>query len=617
MVTVLDGMRRTPGRRGRSAGGRTIALVGTVDAQGTPADSVPPKDDTTDAVAEKKPRVKVSFDGQGLFSWPETVDQTANLLTLQHNFLSRLPDGLYLPAVVLLDLYDNQLERMGGLRHLETLRVLVLARNRLRKIEGLEHLVHLEILDLHSNHISRLSGLETLARLRVLNVSNNGVRTVSSLHCLSSLQHLNLRGNALRRLAGLEGLPRLIKLNLAHNDIRRPEDIECLINCKQLEELSLNGTAVAAHPGYHPFLYKLKALKILDGMHVERGLEEPPPYGAVPGPPPAPAPPVLQRSRTESSLRGSGGGSVSEEALVAPGCGCGTSVKVVRPITSRYEPQEALRGTDALLEIRDAALAVSGERALRMLTTWDPKEGPQVRSIVFNRLPFDQLAPLFPVLHERFPNAVTFRFGAVRLGTLAQLNALAMLRELHQLTVEPAGNAVTQQPLWRAYAVYRLHHWGLRRLNDADVTAEQTAAADAAFGPLGRLAFCCLPEARLVQTAEQLWFSDVRSKHAEAKPTLQQVQRRLADPRLQGIMEREALFFCPRQQQLSFSTLEESLKSAQRSIRALRQYRGVLPSLLREFSATAVHQRRGGTAASSHEARSLLEEIGRRDDLFS
>ena len=40
------------------------------------------------------------------------------------------------------------------------------------------------------------------------------------------------------------------------------------MNCQQLEELSLNGAPVAAHPGYHPLLYRLKRLKLLDGMHV-------------------------------------------------------------------------------------------------------------------------------------------------------------------------------------------------------------------------------------------------------------------------------------------------------------------------------------------------------------
>ncbi|XP_043230586.1 leucine-rich repeat-containing protein 49-like [Amphibalanus amphitrite] len=579
--------------RGGGARGRPIALVGAVDSSETGSSSDAagqrgPADqpDSAAAAAEKQKRIKISFDGltdrtspllgrpfpsallsQGLFAWPESVDKAVNLLTLQSNFISRLPDGLYLPALVLLDLYDNQLERLGGLRHLETLRVLVVARNRLRKIEGLEQLVHLEILDLHSNYITRTTGLETLSRLRVLNLANNCVRTVGGLASLGSLQQLNLRGNSLRRLVGLEQLPRLVKLNLAHNDIRRsvkePDsrhviqkyktqkdpghriktrthrqtdpghgkmaDVECLVNCHQLEELSLNSAPVAAHPGYHPLLYRLKRLKLLDGMHTE-------------------------------------------------------------------------------LEIKDGCLIVSGDRALRLLATWEPRDAGQVRCLAFSRLEFDQLAPLLVTLRDRFPQAAALRLGAVRLSTLSQLNAVSRLGELRQLTVEPAGNPVTQQRLWRPYAVYRLHHRGLRRINDTAVSGEEAAAAAAQFGPLGRLAFCCLPESRLVEIAERLWFSDVKTKNGDTRPTVEQVRSRLADPRLQGVMEREALLYSPRRTAGPCSPLEAPLREAQRSVAALRTFHGLLPSLLRELSGSA-HQRRAGSAAAGHETRALLDQL--------
>ena len=132
--------------------------------------------------------------------------------------------------------------------------------------------------------------------------------------------------------------------------------------------------------------------------------------------------------------------------------------------------------------------------------------------MTFTRLEFDQLAPLLAGLRQRFPQAAAVRLGPVRLSSLSQLNAISRLRELQQLTVEPAGNPVTEQPLWRSYAVYRLHHWGLRRINETPVTDEEAAAAAVRFGPLGRLALCCLPEGRLVEIAERLWFSDLGAK---------------------------------------------------------------------------------------------------------
>ncbi|XP_043205981.1 leucine-rich repeat-containing protein 49-like, partial [Amphibalanus amphitrite] len=598
------------GRRGSGARGRPIALVGAVDSSeaGSSSDAAGqrgPADqpDPAAVAAEKQKRIKISFDGQGLFAWPESVDKAVNLLTLQSNFISRLPDGLYLPALVLLDLYDNQLERLGGLRHLETLRVLVVARNRLRKIEGLEQLVHLEILDLHSNYITRTTGLETLSRLRVLNLANNCVRTVGGLAGLGSLQQLNLRGNSLRRLVGLEQLPRLVKLNLAHNDIRRPEDVECLVNCHQLEELSLNGAPVAAHPGYHPLLYRLKRLKLLDGMHVERGPEEPAvgPAGASEPAPPARLPDLVPACERSVSASASSVSSLSEEAAAAaPGCRCG------RP--APLDSADTLRTGETELEIKDGCLIVSGDRALRLLATWEPRDAGQVRCLAFSRLEFDQLAPLLAALRDRFPQAAALRLGAVRLSTLSQLNAVSRLGELRQLTVEPAGNPVTQQRLWRPYAVYRLHHRGLRRINDTAVSGEEAAAAAAQFGPLGRLAFCCLPESRLVEIAERLWFSDVRTKNGDTRPTVEQVRRRLADPRLQGVMEREALLYSPRRTAGPCPSLEAPLREAQRSVAALRTFHGLLPSLLRELSGSA-HQRRAGSATAGHETRALLDQL--------
>ena len=58
-----------------------------------------------------------------------------------------------------------------------------------------------------------------------------------------------------------------------------------------------------------------------------------------------------------------------------------------------------------------------------------------------------------------------------------------------------------------------------------------------------------------------------------------------------------------------YPSLEEPLREAQRSMAALRTFRDLLSSLLRELSGVAVHQRRAGSAAAGHQARALLDEL--------
>ena len=54
-------------------------------------------------------------------------------------------------SLIFLDLYDNRIERIGGLSTLTNLRVLMLGKNRIQKVDNLNGLIYLDILDLHGN----------------------------------------------------------------------------------------------------------------------------------------------------------------------------------------------------------------------------------------------------------------------------------------------------------------------------------------------------------------------------------------------------------------------------------------------------------------------------------
>lgn len=61
------------------------------------------------------------------------------------------------------------------------------------------------------------------------------------------------------------------------------------------------------------------------------------------------------------------------------------------------------------------------------------------------------------------------KFKETNLTTLNQFNALAQLRRLDQLTVDPQGNPVVNFSLWKYYALFRLNHFNIQKINDNEV----------------------------------------------------------------------------------------------------------------------------------------------------
>lgn len=61
-------------------------------------------------------------------------------------------------------------------------------------------------------------------------------------------------------------------------------------------------------------------------------------------------------------------------------------------------------------------------------------------------------------------------FLEANISRLPQLAALAQVRRLDQLTIQPDGNPVVSLALWRSFAVYRLNHLNLQRINGQEVS---------------------------------------------------------------------------------------------------------------------------------------------------
>ena len=144
---------------------------------------------------------------------------------------------------MVLNLYDNKIERLSGLDTLKSLRVLMLGKNRsvlhhlfifltvlnnaicclrIKKIEGLEALLNLDILDLHGNQITAITNLSHLSTLRVLNLAVNSLKKIPSLEGLVSLEELNLKRNKICKIATeVCKAKKLERLYLSNNDLRR------------------------------------------------------------------------------------------------------------------------------------------------------------------------------------------------------------------------------------------------------------------------------------------------------------------------------------------------------------------------------------------------------------
>lgn len=53
---------------------------------------------------------------------------------------------------------------------------------------------------------------------------------------------------------------------------------------------------------------------------------------------------------------------------------------------------------------------------------------------------------------------------------LQQFNALAQLRRIDQLTVDPQGNPVVNFTLWKYYVLFRLSHFSMQKINGTEVS---------------------------------------------------------------------------------------------------------------------------------------------------
>jgi Leucine Rich repeats (2 copies) len=129
-----------------------------------------------------------------------------------------------------LDLSGNRIASTEGLGALHALRSLYLADNRLKRIESLDALRSLEVLNLSGNAIAELDGVASLPALRALSMERNPIQQIDGLAGANQLTDLDLAFCQITRIENLVTVPKLLYLNLWHNQVRSLSGVEDATN---------------------------------------------------------------------------------------------------------------------------------------------------------------------------------------------------------------------------------------------------------------------------------------------------------------------------------------------------------------------------------------------------
>ncbi|XP_075431944.1 leucine-rich repeat-containing protein 49 isoform X6 [Ascaphus truei] len=378
------------------------------------------------------------------------------LLYFQHNFITKIHNLSSLQRLIFLDLYDNQIEEISGLSSLRSLRVLMLGKNRIQKISNLENLTNLDVLDLHGNQITKIVNVGHLGDLRVLNLARNLISQVENLNGLDSLTELNLRHNKInvveeeRRTASV----------LARKEEERKRECHKQALLKEKKRIAICNAARQWD------IQQNRATSVTASDQDNSGCASP--------------------SHKPAQLNGNtpyefAGDKRSLDSVLS------SAVQGLSVIDSH------------LVELEGDTLCLYGSGALESLDrTWSAQTSGSVSTFAFTFINFDDIVQVLPKLRIKFPNATHLKFKETNLITLQQFNALAQLRRLDQLTVEPQGNPVVNFTLWKFYVLFRLNNFNIQKINEVEVTQNDVVMSERLFGILAYVASSELPHHRLL-----------------------------------------------------------------------------------------------------------------------
>lgn len=445
-------------------------------------------------------------------------EEHLRLLNFQHNFITRIQNISNLQRLIFLDLYDNQIEEISGLSTLRSLRVLLLGKNRIKKISNLENLKSLDVLDLHGNQITKIENVNHLCDLRVLNLARNLLSHIDNLNGLDSLTELNLRHNQITVVRDVDNLPCLQRLFLSFNNISTFESVCCLADSPSLSDVTFDGNPIAQESWYkHTILQNMMQLRQLD---MKRITEEERRMASVVA---KKEEEKKRESQKQSLLKEKKRLTINNVArkwdlqqhrvtnittnqnrkeFDSPQDPCqmdGSTISAFPEETGSLDSGLASVTDTHLVEVDGDTLALYGSGALESLDrNWSVQTAGMVTTVSFAFIEFDEIVQVLPKLKIKFPNSLHLKFKETNLVMLQQFNALAQLRRIDQLTIDPQGNPVVNFTLWKYYVLFRLSHFSMQKINGTEVTQNDMVMAERLFGILAHVASSELPQYRLI-----------------------------------------------------------------------------------------------------------------------
>ncbi|XP_014253661.1 leucine-rich repeat-containing protein 49 isoform X2 [Cimex lectularius] len=247
----------------------------------------------------------------------------------------------------------------------------------------------------------------------------------------------------------------------------------------------------------------------------------------------------------------------------------------------RSKSKEINKAGDYLIEINGNVLSVFGHGALKFIDRpWNPLKARDVTTVKFSSLDFNFISAVLNRVKHRFLNAEHFHFSDTNIYCLGQLNALADIQGLTSLTIEPKGNPVTKKN-WRSYAIYRLSHWGLKTINNQQITPVELTSSDLEFRGLSNIVISCLPDNLLEPLLERLQLNQTITRPREWLD--------LAEPSIRTVVAKEALQWRKTKQEYSSWRekgrihLQKIISSTLTTVLKLKQLNVEWSSILREI----------------------------------
>lgn len=198
---------------------------------------------------------------------------------------------------------------------------------------------------------------------------------------------------------------------------------------------------------------------------------------------------------TGAVAAGAGGAAAATSGAGGAAATPTAAITVSKPSAAEREREQ---GGDYLIEICGRYLNIYGQGALRFIDKqWNPAKANDVHTLNFSYINFNSIVCVLGRIKLRFPHAEHFVFRETNISCLGQLNGLAELQGLSSLLIDAEGNGITLKESWRAYAIYRLSHWGLKQLNGQEVTEAEVEAANATYVGLSDLVLWSMPEVML------------------------------------------------------------------------------------------------------------------------